>query len=1253
MTSAERTRVEQFGQLENGLRQAGDWYLWGPYLSERQWGTVREDYSADGDAWAYLPHDHARSRAYRWGEDGMAGFSDIEQRLCLGLALWNGRDPILKERMFGLTGAEANHGEDVKEYWWYLDAVPSHAWNRWRYHYPQGAFPYDDLLAENGRRGKLDPEYELLDTGVVRRGPLLDLRGRLRQGRPDRPADDGPGHQRRARTPTRCTCCRRCGSATRGRGTSTPTSRSCAARRRRPSPSTTRSSASWSCWPARRPTGPTRSPCSARTRRTPPACSATRPARAYPKDAINDHVVDGADTVNPAHEGTKASLWYQVAGRRRGDRRAAPAAAPDGRQAGEGRRRRSGSDFEKVVATRRKEADEFYAELTPPDATADEAMVMRQAFSGMLWSKQLFDYDVARWLEGDPTQPTPPASPADRPQLAVEELRGLRHHVDARQVGVPVVRGVGPRLPLRRPRPPRPGVRQVPAAADLPGVVPAPQRRPARLRVGLRRRQPARAGLGRARGLRHRRRPRPRLPQQGLRQAARQLHVVGQPRGRRRLEPVRGRVPRPRQHRAARPLPPARSAAASSSPTPPAGWRSTRWPWPASPPSSTARASARPPTSCSSSSSTSPSMSQAMKDLGVWDETDGLYYDKLITPDGTEVPVKVRSMVGIIPLLAAVVVDEGVIARSETVGKQFARLLDDRGIGERGGAGRSRPPARRARRPQAAARRRRHRPPAAAVRQALRRGRVPLAVRAAGRVGLPPRAPLRARRRGHHGDDRLRAGRVDDGRCSAATPTGGARCGSRSTTSSSARSTATTASSATSFTVEYPTGSGHDADARQDRRGPPRAAGRRCSSSAPTGGGRRSAMVERLQEDPAWKDNIVVQRVLPRRQRRRARRHAPDGLDRRRRRPHPRPPGRRRVRRRRDRPASWPTAGQAMTLTAERRRTDGLPSAAARPARAARRHAAGRRHQLRRGLRASPTGWCCACSTPPGRETQVPMRRLRRRRVARLRPRRRARARPTGSACSGAFDPARGVRMQPGQAAARPVRPGHHRRGDVRARGARRRRRRSRPRPARSTRRRHVPRSLVVDPAFDWDDAARPSINYADSVIYEVHVKGFTMTHPGVPDGAARHVRRPRPPGGHRPPRRPRRHDGAAAPGPPARARVVPGRAGPDELLGLQHDRLLRPPRRLLGGGPHHARRPGRRVQGDGRRRCTPPGSRSSSTSSTTTPPRPAPTARRCATAGSTTPAYYRLDPSDPQPLRRHHRLRQLAERRATRSGCS
>ena len=164
--SAERERVAGFGRLEDGLLQAGEWYRWGPYVSERQWGTVREDYSADGNAWDYLPHDHARSRAYRWGEDGLAGFCDIQQRLCLALALWNGRDPILKERAFGLTNPQGNHGEDVKEYWWYLDAVPSHAWNRWRYHYPQAAFPYQDLIDVNAARDRYQFEYELLDTGV-------------------------------------------------------------------------------------------------------------------------------------------------------------------------------------------------------------------------------------------------------------------------------------------------------------------------------------------------------------------------------------------------------------------------------------------------------------------------------------------------------------------------------------------------------------------------------------------------------------------------------------------------------------------------------------------------------------------------------------------------------------------------------------------------------------------------------------------------------------------------------------------------------------------------------------------------------------------------------------------------------------------------------------------------------------------------------------------------------------------------------
>ena len=181
---AESERVAGFGRLEDGLRQAGDWYRWGPYVSERQWGTVREDYSPDGEAWDYLPHDHARSRAYRWGEDGLAGFCDIEQRLCLGLALWNGRDPILKERAFGLTGAQGNHGEDVKEYWWYLDAVPEPCLEPVALSLPAGRVP-----VSGPDRPERVPEPAAARVRAdrhrsIRRRPVLDRRGALRQGRP-------------------------------------------------------------------------------------------------------------------------------------------------------------------------------------------------------------------------------------------------------------------------------------------------------------------------------------------------------------------------------------------------------------------------------------------------------------------------------------------------------------------------------------------------------------------------------------------------------------------------------------------------------------------------------------------------------------------------------------------------------------------------------------------------------------------------------------------------------------------------------------------------------------------------------------------------------------------------------------------------------------------------------------------------------------------------------------------------------------
>src|SRR5712692_6203181 len=179
MTDAERARL-----LEVPKGRA-PWRRVGPYLSERAWGTVREDYSATGAAWDYFPHDHARSRAYRWNEDGLAGICDDRQWLCFALAFWNGRDPILKERLFGLGGPEGNHGEDVKEHWWYLDSTPTHSWMRWRYMYPQAEFPYDDLVAENRARGRHEPEYELLDTGVFDNGRYWEITADYAKASPD------------------------------------------------------------------------------------------------------------------------------------------------------------------------------------------------------------------------------------------------------------------------------------------------------------------------------------------------------------------------------------------------------------------------------------------------------------------------------------------------------------------------------------------------------------------------------------------------------------------------------------------------------------------------------------------------------------------------------------------------------------------------------------------------------------------------------------------------------------------------------------------------------------------------------------------------------------------------------------------------------------------------------------------------------------------------------------------------------------
>ena len=672
MMNAERQRVEGFGRLEDGLRQAGDWYLWGPYVSERQWGTVREDYSADGDAWAYLPHDHARSRAYRWGEDSMAGFSDVEQLLCLGLALWNGRDPILKERMFGLTGAQANHGEDVKEYWWYLDAVPSHAWNRWRYHYPQAAFPYDDLVAGNRERGRFDPEYELLDTGVFDEDRYWIVEVDYAKADPTdllmvvRVTNAGPEAATLHVLPT---------IWFRNTWSWEPDA---------PRPRL-RGRADGSvaidhpflgdlellAGPG--PDGVAPIPLFCENETNTQRLYGVPGSTPYPKDGINDHVVHGSATVNPDGHGTKAALSYQLeigpAATAELRLRLRPeGAAPSGPEA-------VGDNFEQVVARRRKEADAFYAELTPPDVPADQAMVMRQAFAGMLWSKQLYAYDVARWLRGDPTQPTPPASRLggrnarwaafdafdvmsmpDKWEYPWFAAWDLAFHCVALAHLDPAFAKYQLLLVCRE-------WFQHPSGA-LPayewdfGDVNPPVQAWAALEV---------FAIDGARDLDFLSRVFDKLLVNFTwwvnRQDANGSNLFeGGFLGLDNIGPL------DRSH-----LPIGGTLEQSDA----TGWMAFYALTMAAIASILNRSGQRPAGDLVLKFLEHFTLiREAMDSLGVWDDADGFYYDKLITSDGTAVPVKVRSMVGVIPLLAAVVVDEETIGRARTLGKASARLLD-------------------------------------------------------------------------------------------------------------------------------------------------------------------------------------------------------------------------------------------------------------------------------------------------------------------------------------------------------------------------------------------------------------------------------------------------------------------------------------------------------------------------------------------------------------------------------------------------
>jgi mannosylglycerate hydrolase MGH1-like protein/glycosyl hydrolase family 63 len=384
-------------RLAEDTQRVRHWKCWGPYLSERQWGTVREDYSPHGNAWEYLPHDAARSRAYRWGEDGIAGISDDQQQLCLALALWNGRDPILKERLFGLTNGEGNHGEDVKEYYYYLDATPTHSYLKMLYKYPQREFPYAWLVDENRRRGKDQPEFELIDTGIFDDDRYFDVFVEYAKAGPEDILMLVTVHNRgpeEAAIHVLPQLWFRNTWAWNG-GADKPQLRAAAA----------------GTIAAAHPELGTYSLYSDGAA-TPLFCeNETNVQRLYGikdspgsfKDAFHDAVVSGKhEALNPQPIGTKAAAHYQLTVPAGGAVRVrlrlsrAPSAKPF-------------QDFDKVVEQRRREADEFYGVLQAEITDADARNVQRQALASMIWSKQFFYYDVREWLVGDRAQPPPPA----------------------------------------------------------------------------------------------------------------------------------------------------------------------------------------------------------------------------------------------------------------------------------------------------------------------------------------------------------------------------------------------------------------------------------------------------------------------------------------------------------------------------------------------------------------------------------------------------------------------------------------------------------------------------------------------------------------------------------------------------------------------------------------------------------------------------------------------------------------------------
>ena len=374
-------------RLDESRGREAHWKRWGPYVSERAWGTVREDYSPHGNAWEFVSHDQSRSKAYRWNEDGIAGISDRHQKICFAVALWNGRDPILKERMFGLTGNEGNHGEDCKECYFYLDSTPTHSYMKYLYKYPQAAYPYEQLVRENRARGKDQREFELPDTGVFDESRYFDVFVEYAKGSPDdvlikiTVANRGPEAASISLLPSVWF----------------------------------RNTWSWG-YDVVRPslcadgtsivlTEPKYGQRWLHCEGTPELLFTENESNygaRFTKDSFHDYVISGAaDRVNPERIGTKAAAVYRLS-IRGGEAqsiclRLTDVAVPQ-----------LGKPFERTFAQRKKEADEFYAEIIPQDLSADARNVMRQSMAGLLWSKQFYHYVVQDWLTGDPGQPIPP-----------------------------------------------------------------------------------------------------------------------------------------------------------------------------------------------------------------------------------------------------------------------------------------------------------------------------------------------------------------------------------------------------------------------------------------------------------------------------------------------------------------------------------------------------------------------------------------------------------------------------------------------------------------------------------------------------------------------------------------------------------------------------------------------------------------------------------------------------------------------------